>query len=171
MELLQIGNCSNIALTNERCKTINNKVRKSLGKGDDYEVGDYLKCIKRLDTKAIIINKNYEYKIINVGNYITIIDEDTKETFKLTRDITAKHFMYAYCNTVHSVQGSSMSENVIVHQINHFYASRKWIYVSMSRCTNLNNLYIYLGSNELIKDEEINSYFKRKIDGYKKQDL
>jgi hypothetical protein len=49
IKLLQKGSCSNIAFTNERCKTVNRMVRKAQGKSDDYEVGDHIRCIQRFN--------------------------------------------------------------------------------------------------------------------------
>ena len=44
-------------------------------------------------------------------------------------------------------------------------------YAVSSRATNLNNIYIYRGNNELINEESIKSYFTKQVEGYVKQDL
>jgi len=172
IELLKNNKCCNIALTNERCKTINKIVRKTQGRGDDYEVGDILRCIKRLKIGNITINKSYVYKIIKVdGNNISILDEAINEEYNFKRDIIDKHFIYGYARTVYSVQGKSIKDKVIIHQTNHGHATKKWLYVALSRATDLNNIYIYKGNNELINEEAINTYFNKKVEGYIKQDL
>ena len=53
MELLRNSKCCSIALTNERCITINKIVRKTQGRGEAYEVGDILRCIKRLKKEIL----------------------------------------------------------------------------------------------------------------------
>ena len=72
---------------------------------------------------------------------------------------------------MYSIQGKSIKENVIIHQIDHGYATKKWLYVAISRATDLNNIYIYRGKNELINEESIKSYFTKKLEGYMRQDL
>jgi len=162
-KLLKNSKCCSIALTNERCKTINKIVRKTQGRGEDYEIGDVLRCIKRLKKGDVKINKNYVYKIISVGNKnISVLDEAINEEYTLERHIIDKHFIYGYARTVYSIQGKSIKENVIIHQIDHGYATKKWLYVAISRATDLNNIYIYRGKNELINEESIKSYFTKK---------
>ena len=44
--------------------------------------------MKRLNSKHVLINKNYEYKIIAINNsMITILDEDLGEQYELYKVI------------------------------------------------------------------------------------
>ena len=69
----------------------------------------------------------------------------TNEEYMLDKYLIDKCFTYAYAYTVYSVQGSSIDEHVIVHQIDHGHATKTWCYVALSRATNFNNIYIYKG--------------------------
>ena len=55
-----------------------------------------------------------------------------------------------------------LMKKVIVHQINHGHATKQFCYVALSRATNLNNIYIYKGNNELMNEESIKTYFTKK---------
>jgi hypothetical protein len=50
--------------------------------------------------------------------------------------------------------------------------TREWLYVAITRATDLNNVYFYeYEENNELYDTIVKSYFQRKINGYEKQDL
>jgi hypothetical protein len=136
---------NNLAFTNKKCESVSNQVRQGLGKPqNEYEVGEILTCKKHFKNKKYTLHVNYEYKIKGVSaNNIILIDETTKEEFNLFRKFVDNHFIWSYCTTVHSCQGSSVDGKVIIHEYNHFYSNRKWIYTAVTRTTNINNVYFF----------------------------
>ncbi len=163
----------NIAYTNQTCRRVSQNVRELLGRGDDYEVGEILTCRKRCQSKnrSFSTYVNFEYKIINVSaDSLRLLDEDTQTEFSIPRRIVDTHFVYGYCSTVHSMQGSSIDGKYVIFEWNHRYVSRKWLYVALSRSTNLNNIYLFKDKPEEIDDQLVKKYFLNKIENYKKQD-
>ena len=49
-----------------------------------------------------------------------------------------------------------------------FFVNRKWIYTSVTRATELNNVYFYGGKSEKYDDTLLNRYLDSKIENYKK---
>jgi hypothetical protein len=74
--------------------------------------------------------------------------------------------------TAHSRQGSSIDDNITIFDYLFKYVDRNWLWVAITRATDLNNVYFYeYKENNDLYDTLINSYFERKIAGYIKQDL
>ena len=132
---------NNIAYTNKRCSIVSKQVRKKLNKKNDYEINEKLTCIKYFIHKGIKVNKNYEYIIIDIeNNYITLKDEDENK-LKLDLEFIKEHFIFSYCNTCHSRQGSTIKDTITIHEWNHIHASRKWLYTAITRTTHFDNVY------------------------------
>ena len=184
----------NIAYTNNTCKYVSKKVRQMLGKKNDYEVGEKLVCRKyfkiiRKDednkSKSININKNFEYLITEITNkHMTLTDENTSESITLTLTQIETNFIHSYCNTCHSLQGSSIKKPITIHQWNFQHVSRKWLYTAITRATDLSNVYFMISDKdektetitEVDEDEKwrqrkIKSYFEQKVGRYSRQDL
>ena len=124
-----------------------------------------------IEQKKVSTYVNFEYKIINVSaNSLRLLDEDTKEEFDIPRRIVDTHFVYGYCSTCHSLQGSSIDGRYVIFEWNHRFSSRKWFYVAISRSTNLNSVHLFKDKPEEIDDKLIKQYFLNKIENYKKQD-
>ena len=75
----------------------------------------------------------------NEGYKITIQDiKDTENIRTLDIDIIDKHFRYAYCATTHSRQGTSISDNMTIHEWNKDYlVYREWLWTSTTRARDL----------------------------------
>ena len=163
----------NIAYKNDTSKEVNKHIRKLLNKTDEYEVGEVLICREYLKLKTIgVFNVNYKYNIIEVSPKtltITHINEpDVKYIVPL--NIIRNKFLFNYCATCHSVQGSTIRENITIFDWKFYFTSRKWIYTAVTRADNWNNVYFYdYVEPEFNKNLEI-AYFNKKIVGYKSQD-
>ena len=165
---------NNIAYTNKRCSIVSKQVRKKLNKKNDYEINEKLTCIKYFIHKGIKVNKNYEYIIIDIeNNYITLKDEDENK-LKLDLEYIKEHFIFSYCNTCHSRQGSTIKDTITIHEWNHIHASRKWLYTAITRTTHFDNVYFMVNniekenkpSESVIEKENkpvIENYDERKI--------
>ena len=73
--------------------------------------------------------------------------------------------------TCHSLQGSSVDDNITIFDYKFKHVDRNWLWVATTRATYLNKVYFYnyKADNDLY-DTLINSYFERKILQYIKQD-
>ena len=174
----------NIAYTNNTCKYVSKKVRKMLGKKNDYEVDEKLVCKKffkivRKDddnkSKNININKNFEYVIVSITDKnMTLKDESTSETISLTLKQIESNFIHSYCNTCHSLQGSSIKKPITIHEWNFKHVSRKWLYTAITRATDLDNVHFMIkdenDKENRLKEQKIKHYFEQKCLGYIEQD-
>ena len=165
----------NIAYTNNRCKMVSDEVRKKLGKTAQYELNEELICRLYYKNNGMKFNVNIRYRIININfRGITIENiKDKKDRHTVPEDVINKHFRYGYCATCHSCQGASIKNNITIHEWNKSYlVSREWLWTSLTRATDYNNVYFF--NNDSIDDKmqynQIINYFKNKIDGYKQQD-
>ena len=98
-------------------------------------------------------NVNIRWLITKVeGNMITIQDiKDKKDVRTVKENIIDKHFRYAYCSTTHSRQGTSIGGNLTIHEWNKAYlVSREWLYCSITRARDFNNVY-FLRMRKLMK--------------------
>ena len=95
-----------------------------------------------------------------------------KHIINIPLDIIRQHFIFSYATTCHSFQGHSVKERITIHDYTHFHATRNWLYVAITRCTDLNNVYFYKPKEEekTINTKPYEIYFKSKIQGYKQQD-
>ena len=166
---------NNIAYTNIRCEAVSNEIRKRLGKTCTYEIGEILICRLYKKDKEGKLNVNIRWKVVNNEGYkITIQDiKDAENIRTLDIDIVDKHFRYAYCATTHSRQGTSISDNMTIHEWNKDYlVCREWLWCSITRCRDFNNVYFFKNKEceeDMFKSLVIN-YFKNKVEGYKQQD-
>jgi hypothetical protein len=95
----------------------------------------------------------------------------SQETFRVPIKLIRSHFIFNYCGTAHSQQGASIDTSITIFDYKHFFVTREWFWVAVTRATELDNVYFY----DYTWDEEfnkklINSYFERKIKNYKAQD-
>ena len=74
------------------------------------------------------------------------------------------HFIHAYCNTCHSLQGSSIKRPITIHEYNHPHVNRKWLYTAITRAIELNNIcFMIEKSKDTINNKTLESYFKHKF--------
>ena len=135
---------NNIAYTNIRCEAVSNEIRKRLGKTCRYEIGEILICRLYKKDKEGKLNVNIRWKIANIEGYkITIQDiKDAEHIRTFDIHIIDKHFRFAYCATTHSRQGTSISDNMTIHEWNKGYlVCREWLWTSITRERGFNNAY------------------------------
>ena len=118
------------------------------------------------------INKNCEYKIIGVNDDFIMLADEGNNWFDVSMDILEKHFAYSYCCTCHSLQGSSKSGIITIHEWNHFFVDKNWFYTAITRARNLDDVY-FMMSDKQSEDTEyklLRKYFIDKKEGYIQQD-
>ena len=172
---------NNIAYTHKTCNLVSQKVRTIQGRHNKYEIDEMLICKKYYKyvnknnngkIKTMNINKNCEYKIIGVYDDYIMLTDETNNKFDITVDIIEKHFTYSYCCTCHSLQGSSKSGIMTIHEWNHFFVDKNWFYTAITRARNLDDVY-FMMSNKQSEDTEyklLRKYFIDKKEGYIQQD-
>ncbi len=112
---------------------------------DDYEVGEVLVCRTYLKISAgTKCSCNYELtvKAVKAGS-IVAQELHAKTTIELKLDVVQKHFIHSYCRTTHSYQGSSIDDKIAVLDWRFFFVSRKWLCTSVTRATELKNVFFY----------------------------
>ena len=164
----------NIAYTNDRCRYVSDEVRKQLGYKNTYEIGEEIICRLYLKQNGQKFNVNIRYKTLCInGSKITIENIKDKKKHTLDEEILYKHFRYGYCATAHSCQGASIKNNITIHEWQRSrLVSREWLWTSITRCVDFKNVSFYENS-EAEQDrveQQLKTYFKNKIEGYKQQD-
>ena len=166
----------NIAYTNMRCENVANEIRDRLNISAKYIVGDIL--IARTWIKQPRVNINLRYRITKIeddelGKQITlqnIARED--DEFMLFEPIVDKNFIYPYCATCHSSQGSSVKESITIHEWDLPITSREWIWTALTRCVDFRKVKFYCNPDfdKHMDKNMIMRYFRNKVENYKIQD-
>jgi len=116
---------------------------------------------------------NYTYQIENIDEDSTIIIDrysgDEYQYYIKTSDLH-KVFRLPYCNTVHSFQGVTVNNPVTIFDLAFHRVSREWLWVATTRCTNPDDLYVYLPLDLEDNNSEFEQYLLNKVEGYKLQD-
>ena len=113
-------NENNVAYLNDTCKEVANQIRKKQNRKGEYEVGEVMICREYLKSTEYKFQVNFRYKILNIiENMVVMEDEHDKKIQKLPLDMLRKHFIFNYCYTCHSVQGSSIEGGITIFDYNH----------------------------------------------------
>jgi hypothetical protein len=142
---------------------------------------DYIKQIKKemkdKDKNNKIINvrlfKNYSYYISYIDTSFFTIHEKVEDIYINLPIDNITNFYLPYTFTTYALQGLSIDDKMTMFDADTCYVNRKFIWVLITRATELNNITLYLNSkeqNEKLKYSKIKQYFKIKINGYKHQD-
>jgi hypothetical protein len=159
----------NVAYKNKTCADVNYKVREMLGKKKEYEVKDILVCRKflKLAKQKVVFNVNYEYEITQVAETAVQLDGEYWVPLPCVRS----SFIHNQCRTCHSLQGSSLDDEITIFDWKHMFIDRKWIWTSLTRCTELNKVYFWDYEEKQENVRKMTEYFEAKIHRYKGQDL
>ena len=161
----------NVALTNETTFQVVQQIRKSKGIKQEYQVGEKLICKVYHKDKKLHFNVNYQYSILRVSaSSLTIQDISSNETFDVPIDIIRTKFMFNYCQTCHSLQGSSIDKSITIFDWGHHFVDAKWLWTAVTRATELNNVYFYDYTDKGFNEDALTKYFNKKLNGYIYQD-
>ena len=135
-----------------------------------YYVGLTLRCrkyIKKGQDKAFV---NYQYIITRINkNEFTIKEIHSDKTITLNIEELTK-FTLHYSGTCHSLQGVTVNDSVTIFDLNFVMVSREWLYTAVTRCNNLDNIYVCLTENMKQNKYIVRSAIKRKINAHKIED-
>ena len=136
------GSKNNIAFLNTTCKNVSNEIRKLENRKDEYEVAEFLICREYTTTKTSVFNVSFKYKIVHIGSdgIFTLKNVKTEILLSLPVDKIRSNFIFAYCSTCHSAQGSSIDDTITIFDYNHFLVKNypEWIWTAITRCRDLN---------------------------------
>ena len=113
-------------------------------------------CREYFKSLKTTYNVNYEYEITDVNEkYLTIKEVHSTEESTVPLSCIRSKFIFNYCATCHSLQGSSVSGPVTIFDWNHYFVDKKWLWTAITRATNLDDLYFYeYGDKEVKMDSE-----------------
>ena len=139
----------NFAFTNKKCQQVNDILQKLYGRD---KIGSYVKATRNTvqftNNSIFTIVKTYRYLPPKKGEKVTEKHEPTwtlqniinkeeiivdDKTFKTMFDLGA------YCHTVHSVQGMTITQSYNIHEHHKFPSFSMW-YVVCSRARNINQI-------------------------------
>ena len=77
---------------------------------------------------------------------------------------------FNYCRTGHSLQGTTINDDITIFDYNLPFITRKWLWVSITRSRSLKQIKFYNGKDNDLSDKLLDKYFKNKIAGYMESD-
>ena len=168
-------NDNNVAYLNDTCKGVANQIRKKQNRKGEYEVGETMICREYLKSKTYRFQVNVKDKIVQTdfdSGFVVLRDVEDVILQHLPLEMLRKHFIFNYCYTCHSVQGSSIEGGNTMFDYNHCLVNKNWIWTAITRATDLNNVrfYKYDDDGDDFNKNCIYNYLKRKVEGYKEQD-
>ena len=129
---------------NDTCKDVCKHIRKQQCKTNEYDVGEFLICREYCKVKDITFNVNVEDENVKVREYtLTIKSVSNSMLFDVPLKSIRTNFIFNYCGTAHSFQGSSIDESITIVDYGHHFCTRKWIWTAITRATELKNVYFY----------------------------
>ena len=161
----------NIAYTNIRCRNVASEVRKRLDIRDKYVVGYIYTLISRKSVETPRINVNLRYCITKIDDDMITLQNisNANDRFTLLEEKVDSVFIYSYCATWHSSQGSSINKTMTIHEWDKPYlVSREWIWTALTRCVDFRRVRFYLnkGFDKERQSNMIKRYFESKVVGY-----
>jgi hypothetical protein len=161
----------NVAYKNDTCEEVSKHIRRKLGKTVEFEVGEALICRGYFKEKKYTFNVNFTYIITDVSEAtLTLLHEKSKVETVVPIEKIRKHFIYAYCQTAHSLQGSSIDSSITIFDYKFYFVNRKWLWVALTRARELDNVYFYKYEEPEFNKHLCTAYFNNKVRNYKKQD-
>ena len=159
----------NQCYTNKSCKTLNqiynDKEATNYIQGRNYKWFPSMVVINKIRFKIEkdVYHVNTRYTIKDVNNKRVLFTDDTEIPFETLET----NFIPNHSFTCHSIQGKSFREHIEIHDIFHHYITPNWIWVSITRATDLKNVSI----NLMKSDQSLSGYnFQKMIDNHKEED-
>ena len=166
---------NNIAYENATCSEVAAAIRKKQNRKKEYCVGEFLVCrgFQRID-EDIVCKKNFEYEIKGVREKQLLLKEaHTDNEFMIDTEVVRKQFIFKYCKTVFSMQGTTIQNDkpLCIFEWEHWGFSTEHFWVAITRVRGLKNVYFYNHKEDRSKDKYIlNKYLQYKVEGYLGQD-
>jgi hypothetical protein len=178
-DINKVETLNNMSFLNSRCQQVNDHIHHNILKHTEkYFIGLEVVNRKYYRESAFTLNVNYTYiihkfsKIKNV-QMVTLHDDVENEYYTIPKTLMENNFTLSYCRTIDSSQGRSITDKFTIFDIGSDYITKQHLWTAITRATKLSNIYIFIHSNEEIKNMRATRmfiYFVEKIRGYKYQD-
>ena len=100
---------------------------------------------------------------------LTLLHEKSKVETVVPLEKIRKHFIYAYCQSGHSLQGSSISGKMTIFDYKFYFVCKKWLWVAITRARELDDVFFFYKYEEPeFNKHSCTAYFNNKIRNYKK---
>jgi len=173
-----VGAC--LSLTNETRKKVNiAQHAKAVAaaahvvevKGKQYYYQQQLLCKEPVKMEEGDIHRNAVVEIIDFQSGAFKVWNSQNDTIMKLPHALLGCFGLAYCRTVHSFQGASIDGAFTIMDWTHWHSDGHWLYTAISRCTDLDNVHFYTGTEfQPTAQEVFVRWCSRKANGYKTQD-
>ena len=97
-----------------------------------------------------------EHTVIKVKNHQTVVSYDVYITLPI--ETIRKHFIFNYCRTGHSLQGTTINDDITIFDFNLPFITRKWLWVSITRSRSLKQIKFYNGKDNDLSDKLLDKY-------------
>ena len=99
---------------------------------------------------------------------MTLLHEKSKTEIQVPIDKVRKHFIYAYCQSGHSLQASSISGSITFFDYKFYFVNRKWLWVAITRARELDDVYFYKYEEPDFNKHLCTAYLNNRVRNYKK---
>ena len=117
------------------------------------------------------ITKHSEYEVTAFDEkHIDLVDRSSGLQYDM-KAMWRKNFSHPYANTGHSLQGATIDKPIVIFDTQFEHVDRKWIYVALTRSSDLDNVYVFNGKLEKQRlsiaaiDDKINNYIRQDMSG------
>ena len=163
----EIKSVKNVVCYNTTANWLNNLIHKPID-GEYYYVGLDLIGRKTIKKKGYSLKTNYTYEIKEINDDDIFLISDGESDITLDRKmIQSTYFRLSYARTCWSYQGLTENESITIFDLNSFMVDTDWIYTAITRCTDLNNISIYLGKTPYEENGQLlRKQIKKMIEGH-----
>ena len=151
---------------NDSCMKVNTKIH-----GDNpLRVGDTVLCKAHLSKGGRKMNKNYTYRIVEFleDDKVSILEPFENQLFIIKQHTLFNNFRYAYSETVHSVQGQTYKQDIVVCDlVENPCMTKRWLWVALTRSSDIKRISLCL--KKLHTDRIMN--LDQKLRAYEAYDL
>jgi hypothetical protein len=125
------------------------------------------------------IHKNHSYHIEEVQEDCIAVRSDFDDgqslpSTTMSYSLAELIFDPPGASTVHAVQGRTVTDTLVVHQIRHHFVTKKWLYTAVSRGIGPNHVWavddIHVSKSDMTTSEQRSEWAWRKVRGYRSDD-
>jgi 5-methylcytosine-specific restriction endonuclease McrA len=170
----EITTKKNVVAIHNTSNWLNNLLHEKKN-NEKYYIGLTLLGRNTFKKKDYHIFSNYTYTIQEIqkdkkGNIIYVLDDGYDKHY-VPKTSMESMFKLSYSITCHSSQGFTINEKYTVFDINHWMVTSKWLWVAITRNTNLENVTLYMSKPPSIDYKMLDRTIKDRIIGHLHSDV
>ena len=81
-----------------------------------------------------------------------LLNELENKSYNVSNSIIKENFKYVYCSTIDSIQGKTINDKITIFDTLLGYMSKRKFYTAITRATHLNNITIFISSQNIINN-------------------